>query len=164
MPESMRRHLLQVVVVMATALLLHHTGESVETELKGQLNTTQSQDNNDPQTDDLLPVDEGEKPEVLALFKPCTEEHEGYCVNGVCYYAPDLDSPSCRCKLAFMGSRCEQMQMKTYRLSTPEELIGVICGTLLLIICIALLIYCIWRKRIFKSSIPYKNSGQNNPA
>uniref|UniRef100_A0A4W4GTN7 EGF-like domain-containing protein n=1 Tax=Electrophorus electricus TaxID=8005 RepID=A0A4W4GTN7_ELEEL len=103
------------------------------------------------------------EPKVQPLLRPCNLELESYCLNGACYYAPDLDMLSCRCKPTFSGSRCEHEQLPAQRPSSPEEVIGITCGIFLLLTCIAVLLYCVWKKRVFKSPLSYKNTGQNNP-
>ncbi|KAK2898741.1 hypothetical protein QQF64_031991 [Cirrhinus molitorella] len=103
-----------------------------------------------------------EEPQVLAVQRPCRPEHEGFCVNGACTYSPDLDTPICRCDKAYSGVRCEHVMLDTQSLSSPEEIIGIICGVVLLLAFVLALMYCCLMKRCRKSSPPYKNCGSEN--
>ncbi|XP_016372475.1 epigen-like isoform X2 [Sinocyclocheilus rhinocerous] len=104
----------------------------------------------------------GEEPRVLAIQRPCGPEHEGFCVNGVCSYSSDLETPICRCDKMYSGVRCEHVILDTQRLSSPEEVIGISCGAVLLLGTIIAVMYCCLKKRCRKSSPPYKNCGSEN--
>uniref|UniRef100_A0A673H7H3 EGF-like domain-containing protein n=1 Tax=Sinocyclocheilus rhinocerous TaxID=307959 RepID=A0A673H7H3_9TELE len=89
----------------------------------------------------------GEEPRVLAIQRPCGPEHEGFCVNGVCSYSSDLETPICRCDKMYSGVRCEHVILDTQRLSSPEEVIGISCGAVLLLGTIIAVMYCCLKKR-----------------
>ncbi|XP_018946691.1 epigen-like isoform X2 [Cyprinus carpio] len=103
-----------------------------------------------------------EEPRVLAIQRPCGPEHEGFCSKGTCSYSSDLDTPICRCDKMFSGMRCEHAILDTHQLSSPEEVIGISCGVVLILGSIIGLMYCCLKKRCQKSSPPYKNYGSEN--
>ncbi|RXN18377.1 putative bifunctional methylenetetrahydrofolate dehydrogenase cyclohydrolase 2 [Labeo rohita] len=103
-----------------------------------------------------------EEPRVLAVQRPCGPKHEGFCFNGVCSYSSDLETPICRCNEMYSGVRCEHVIMDYKSLSSPEEIIGISCGVVLLLGFVIVLMYCCLQKRCQKSSPPYKNCGSEN--
>ncbi|CAM4715712.1 unnamed protein product [Leuciscus chuanchicus] len=103
-----------------------------------------------------------EQPRVLAIQTPCSPEHEGFCFNGVCSYSTELETPICRCKHMYSGVRCEHLLLDSHQFSSPEELIGISCGVVLLLGAIIGLMYFCLRKRCRKSSLPYKNYGSES--
>ncbi|XP_048067320.1 epigen isoform X2 [Megalobrama amblycephala] len=103
-----------------------------------------------------------EQPRVLAIQRPCGPEHEGFCFNGVCSYSSELDTPICRCNQMYSGMRCEHLLLDSRSFSSPEELIGISCGVVLLLVSIIGLMYFCLQKRCRKSSPPYKNYGSEN--
>ncbi|XP_056320322.1 epigen [Danio aesculapii] len=116
-------------------------------------NTTQSR---------LFSHENGEEPLALAVQRPCGPEHEGFCVNGVCSYSTELDTPICRCIEKYSGVRCEHVIMDARSLSSPEGVIGISCGVVLLLGMLAVLLYFCLKKRCQKSPPPYKNCGSEN--
>ncbi|KAG1973980.1 pro-neuregulin-4, membrane-bound isoform [Pimephales promelas] len=105
---------------------------------------------------------EEEQPRVLAVQTHCSPEHEGFCFNGVCSYSTELETPICRCNNMYSGVRCEHLLLDSHKFSSPEELIGISCGVVLLLGAIFGLAYFCIRKRCRKSSPPYKNYGSEN--
>ncbi|XP_072537289.1 epigen [Salminus brasiliensis] len=101
-----------------------------------------------------------EEPRVLAMQRPCGPEHEGYCVNGKCSYTHDLSTPTCMCDPTFSGPRCEHVLLTTLGLSQPEEIIGITCGVLLLLGCIAVLLCFSYKRRCWRS--PSLKKGQES--
>uniref|UniRef100_A0A671MTR6 EGF-like domain-containing protein n=1 Tax=Sinocyclocheilus anshuiensis TaxID=1608454 RepID=A0A671MTR6_9TELE len=61
------------------------------------------------------------------------------------------------CDKMYSGVRCEHVILDTQQLSSPEEVIGISCGVVLLLGIIVGLMYCCLKKRCRKSSPPYKN-------
>ncbi|XP_043103644.1 epigen isoform X2 [Puntigrus tetrazona] len=100
-----------------------------------------------------------EEPRVLAIQRPCGPKHEGYCFNGVCTYSSTLDTPICRCHKMYSGARCEHVIMDTHKSSSPEEVIGISCGVVLLLAFIVGLVGFCLKKRCQKSSPPYQSYG-----
>ncbi|XP_065128228.2 epigen [Paramisgurnus dabryanus] len=112
-------------------------------------------------TTQLFSNGSGEAPQVLAIQRPCGPKHEGYCLNGVCTFSPEMNTPICRCYPMYQGVRCEHITMTSTNLSRSEEVIGITCGVILLLgALVALIVYCYLWKR--KSSPPYKNYGSEN--
>ncbi|XP_067269626.1 epigen isoform X2 [Pseudorasbora parva] len=103
-----------------------------------------------------------EQPQVLAVQGPCGPEHEGFCFNGVCSYSSELDIPICRCNKLYSGMRCEHLLLDVHIFSSPEEVIGICCGVVLLLGAIIVLMYFCLQKRCQKPSLPYKNCGSEN--
>nr|XP_055024217.1 epigen isoform X1 [Misgurnus anguillicaudatus] len=125
----------------------------------GQINET-SEDVFLVNTTQLFSNGSGEAPQVLAIQRPCGREHEGFCLNGVCTFSPEMNTPICRCNPMYQGVRCEHVSM-IRKFSSPEEIIGITCGVILLLgALIVILVYCYLWKR--KSSPPYKNYGSEN--
>ncbi|XP_051510030.1 epigen [Myxocyprinus asiaticus] len=104
----------------------------------------------------------GQEPKVLAIQRPCGPEHDGFCVNGVCSFSSDFDTPICRCHQTYTGVRCEHMLLDTQSFSSHEEVIGISCGVVLLLGTLLGLLYCFLKKKCRKSSPPYKNYGSEN--
>uniref|UniRef100_A0AAY4CJN7 EGF-like domain-containing protein n=1 Tax=Denticeps clupeoides TaxID=299321 RepID=A0AAY4CJN7_9TELE len=89
-----------------------------------------------------------EEPRVLRLQTPCGSEHDGYCFNGMCFYAPDEGTPLCRCHATFSGERCEHIIiLENSRQSRQEEVIGISVGVSLLLCCLIIALYCCLKKR-----------------
>lgn len=110
----------------------------------------------------VLSAESAEEPQVLAVQKSCGPKHEGFCLNGACSYSSDLDIPICRCDKMYNGVRCENYILNSHQLSSPEGVIGIICGVVLLLGIVVGLMYCCLKKRCQKSSPPYKNYGFEN--
>ncbi|KAL7883920.1 hypothetical protein AOLI_G00066900 [Acnodon oligacanthus] len=148
MIQSVGRNLQHAVTAVAAVLLLY----SRTAEPAAEPNTTHS----------VELLTHGEEPQVLAMQRPCGPEHNSYCIHGTCSYAPDLHEPSCLCAPMFSGPRCEHVLFSTVGSTQPEEIIGITCGVLLLLGCVAVISYICYKKRCWKSSPPYKNYGQEN--
>ncbi|XP_066514949.1 epigen [Hoplias malabaricus] len=101
------------------------------------------------------------EPPVLAMVSPCGSEHNGFCLNGICSFYLELNSPRCHCNPTFSGERCEHVLLMISSGIQPEEIVGICCGVLLLLGFISILIYCCYKKRCCKSP-PSKNYGQNS--
>ncbi|KAJ8005555.1 hypothetical protein DPEC_G00119160 [Dallia pectoralis] len=112
-----------------------------------------------------LPVNESDKetPRVLKMSKPCKEKDKSYCLNGLCMYPADSDTPACTCPEHYTGSRCGLMSHKTTSIFTQtEEVIGVCVGVALFLCCLAAIIYCCVKRRCQKLYLPYKAYGGSN--
>ncbi|XP_030620989.1 epigen [Chanos chanos] len=117
---------------------------------------------NTSQTLETSTLGKGQEPQALHLIRPCGEEHSGFCFNGECTYPPDQDLPTCRCLPSYSGERCEHVALTTQGLSSPEEIIAVVAGVVLLICCVVGVTYCCIRKRCQKQSLPYKTYASEN--
>ncbi|KAJ8380920.1 hypothetical protein SKAU_G00016980 [Synaphobranchus kaupii] len=89
-------------------------------------------------------------PRVLKLLSLCSESDQQFCLNGQCFYHPDLNRPTCRCSQNFTGERCEHMLLDTQIEENREKLIAIGGGMALLLCCITAGIYCCLKKRCEK--------------
>ncbi|XP_023261833.1 epigen [Seriola lalandi dorsalis] len=105
-----------------------------------------------------------DEPLVLRSHRSCGSEHENYCENGgECMYPQDSDKPFCICTSSYSGTRCLFFSDHTYSLPELEQLIGISFGVVMLIIILAIMIYCFAQRRCIKSpplikSAPSKTS------
>uniref|UniRef100_A0A8C9VRZ2 EGF-like domain-containing protein n=1 Tax=Scleropages formosus TaxID=113540 RepID=A0A8C9VRZ2_SCLFO len=90
-------------------------------------------------------------PHALMLGSPCTGEIENFCMNGVCSYNLELNTPSCRCLPNFTGERCQHILLDSHSKESPEKLIAIGVGVALLLICLAGVLICCAKKRYSKS-------------
>ncbi|GAA6226464.1 epigen-like [Lates japonicus] len=96
-----------------------------------------------------------EEPRVQRTHKSCGSEHENYCENGgECMYPQDSDKPSCICKSPYSGARClfYDPSKPTRSLPEIEQLIGIIFGVVMVVLILAIIIYCIAYRRCVKSA------------
>ncbi|XP_055452398.1 epigen isoform X2 [Psammomys obesus] len=47
-----------------------------------------------------------EGPVALKFSHPCLEDHNSYCINGVCAFHHELKKAICRCFTGYTGERC----------------------------------------------------------
>ncbi|XP_077670465.1 epigen [Eretmochelys imbricata] len=97
-----------------------------------------------------------EEPIALKLMQSCLEEHDSYCINGLCAFHNELKKPICRCLTGYSGERCEHLTLNSYALNSYERYIAVGIGAGMLLSGIIALIYCYVRKRCGKLKSPYK--------
>ncbi|XP_078107326.1 epigen [Sander vitreus] len=91
------------------------------------------------------------KPRVLGLHRSCRSEHLTYCENGgECMYPQDSDKPSCICTSSYSGPRCLFFNDRTRTLPELEQLIAIIFGVAMLLIVLAIIIFCFAYKRCIK--------------
>ncbi|XP_034728665.1 epigen isoform X2 [Etheostoma cragini] len=91
------------------------------------------------------------KPRLLGLHRACRSEHEKYCENGgECMYPQDSDKPSCICTSSYTGPRCLFFNDRTHTLPELEQLIAIIFGVAMLIIVLAIIIFCLAYNRCIK--------------
>uniref|UniRef100_A0A3B4WL32 Epithelial mitogen homolog (mouse) n=1 Tax=Seriola lalandi dorsalis TaxID=1841481 RepID=A0A3B4WL32_SERLL len=85
---------------------------------------------------------------LLRSHRSCGSEHENYCENGgECMYPQDSDKPFCICTSSYSGTRCLFFSDHTYSLPELEQLIGISFGVVMLIIILAIMIYCFAQRR-----------------
>ncbi|XP_074922173.1 epigen [Chelonoidis abingdonii] len=101
-------------------------------------------------------VDYQEEPIALKFMQSCLEEHDSYCINGLCAFHSELKKPICRCLTGYNGERCEHLTLNSYALISYEHYIAVGIGAGMLLSGIIALIYCYVRKRCRKLKSPYK--------
>uniref|UniRef100_A0A8C4W1K7 Epithelial mitogen n=1 Tax=Gopherus evgoodei TaxID=1825980 RepID=A0A8C4W1K7_9SAUR len=95
-----------------------------------------------------------EEPIALKFMQSCLEEHDSYCINGLCAFHSELKKPICRCLTGYNGERCEHLTLNSYALNSYEHYIAVGIGTGMLLSGIIALIYCYVRKRYGKRCFP----------
>ncbi|KAG9270610.1 epigen [Astyanax mexicanus] len=148
MPQCVMKNLLQhAVSALATVLLLFST------------TAEPAEPSNSTHMPELFT--HNEEPRVLALQRPCGAQHESYCINGTCSYINDLTMPQCKCDPNFSGPRCEHFILNTVVHSQPEEIVGITCGVLLLLVCIACLLCFSYKRRCWRS-LPLKKGQENS--
>ncbi|XP_036708601.1 epigen isoform X3 [Balaenoptera musculus] len=49
-------------------------------------------------------------PIALRLSHPCLEDHNSYCINGVCAFHHELEKAICRCFTGYTGERCLKLK------------------------------------------------------
>ncbi|TFK04188.1 putative bifunctional methylenetetrahydrofolate dehydrogenase/cyclohydrolase 2 [Platysternon megacephalum] len=87
-----------------------------------------------------------EEPIALKLMQSCLEEHDSYCINGLCAFHSELKKPICRCLTGYNGERCEHLTLNSYALNSYEHYIAVGIGAGMLLSGIIALIYCYVRE------------------
>nr|XP_033796344.1 epigen isoform X2 [Geotrypetes seraphini] len=87
---------------------------------------------------------------------PCLEEHQSYCIHGLCSFHKDLSLRICRCFSGYTGERCEHLTLNLHSTDSRVNYIAVGVGVGLLISGIIAFIYCIVQMRCLKSKSPYK--------
>ncbi|XP_004681272.1 PREDICTED: epigen isoform X3 [Condylura cristata] len=50
---------------------------------------------------------------ALKFSHPCLEDHNNYCINGVCAFHHELEKAICRCFTGYTGERCECLKLKS---------------------------------------------------
>ncbi|XP_006898512.1 PREDICTED: epigen isoform X2 [Elephantulus edwardii] len=58
-------------------------------------------------------ADATERPITLKFSPPCLEDHNSYCINGVCTFHQELEKAICRCLTGYTGERCECLKLKS---------------------------------------------------
>nr|XP_020011269.1 epigen isoform X2 [Castor canadensis] len=51
-----------------------------------------------------------EGPIALKFSHPCLEDHNSYCINGVCAFNHELKKAICRCFTGYTGERCLKLK------------------------------------------------------
>ncbi|MGH0124706.1 UNVERIFIED_CONTAM: hypothetical protein FKN15_024502 [Acipenser sinensis] len=89
-------------------------------------------------------------PRVLELLSPCSEDDQGFCMNGICSYHRELNTPTCRCHKDYTGERCQHLLLDSHTEEGPEKFIAIGVGILLLIGGTMGVLYCCIKKRCHK--------------
>ncbi|KAM7415856.1 hypothetical protein PAMA_018088 [Pampus argenteus] len=140
-----RQTCLEKAILAAVAVLLFSTaGQCAQLTTPALANSflnTQLNDSSD------------EEPRVLRLHRSCTSEHDNYCSNGgKCMYPQDSDKPSCICTSSYSGPRCMFYSEPSRSLPELEQLIAIGFGVAIIIIILAIILYCFAYKRCIKSA------------
>ncbi|XP_027455577.1 epigen isoform X4 [Zalophus californianus] len=56
------------------------------------------------------PIDYTEGPIALKFSHPCLEDHNSYCINGVCAFHHELEKAICTCFTGYTGERCLKLK------------------------------------------------------
>ncbi|XP_006871625.1 PREDICTED: epigen isoform X4 [Chrysochloris asiatica] len=56
-------------------------------------------------------IDYVEGPIALKFSPPCLEDHNSYCINGVCAFHHELEKAICRCLTGYTGERCLKLKL-----------------------------------------------------
>ncbi|XP_033889979.3 epigen-like isoform X1 [Acipenser ruthenus] len=97
-----------------------------------------------------------EMPRLLELQSPCTEDDQSFCMNGICSYHRELNTPTCRCTKDYTGERCHHLLLDSHTEEGPERCIAIGVGILLLIGGTMGVLYCCITKRCKKQKSPYQ--------
>ncbi|KAM9360141.1 epigen-like [Symphorus nematophorus] len=136
---------------VAVLLLLTTTGQSAMLTDNLQTTATPVLSNSAPTTQ--LDNSSMEGPRVLRSHRSCGSEHENYCENGgECMYPQDNDKPFCICTSSYSGPRCLFFSDQTRSPLEVEQLIAISFGAFMVILALAIIIYCFAYKRCIKSS------------
>ncbi|CAK6950803.1 epigen-like [Scomber scombrus] len=145
---------LEKAIFAAVAVVLFATaGQSAV--LTDNLQTTTTPALSDSSLTTQLDNSSVEGPRVLRSHRSCESEHENYCGNGgKCMYPQDSDQPSCICTSSYTGPRCMFYNQSEPSRVPPEleQLIAIGFGVTIIIIVLALIIYCFAYKRCVKSA------------
>ncbi|XP_022361954.1 epigen isoform X3 [Enhydra lutris kenyoni] len=55
-------------------------------------------------------IDYTEGPIALKFSHPCLEDHNSYCINGVCAFHHELEKAICTCFTGYTGERCLKLK------------------------------------------------------
>ncbi|XP_008570693.1 PREDICTED: epigen isoform X1 [Galeopterus variegatus] len=92
---------------------------------------------------------------ALKFSHPCLEDHNSYCINGVCAFHHELEKAICRCFTGYTGERCEHLTLTSYAVDSYEKYIAIGIGVGLLISAFLAIFYCYIRKRCLRLTSPY---------
>ncbi|XP_012660787.2 epigen [Otolemur garnettii] len=100
---------------------------------------------------------------ALRFSHPCLEDHNSYCINGVCAFHHELAKAICRCFTGYTGERCEHLTLTSYAVDSQEKYIAVGIGVGLLLSGFLAIFYCYIRKRCLKTKSPYNICSGGRP-
>uniref|UniRef100_A0ABI7X4T0 EGF-like domain-containing protein n=1 Tax=Felis catus TaxID=9685 RepID=A0ABI7X4T0_FELCA len=95
-------------------------------------------------------TDYTEGPIALKFSHPCLEDHNSYCINGVCAFHHELEKAICRCFTGYTGERCEHLTLTSYAVDSYEKYIAIGIGVGLLLSGFLAIFYCYITKRYEK--------------
>ncbi|XP_027795524.2 epigen isoform X1 [Marmota flaviventris] len=107
--------------------------------------------------------DYAEGPIALRFSHPCLEDHNSYCINGMCAFHHELEKAICRCYTGYTGERCEHLTLTSYAVDSYEKYIAIGIGVGLLISGFLAIFYCYIRKRCLKLKSPYNICSGGRP-
>lgn len=74
-------------------------------------------------------------------FSECPTNYKHYCINGVCRFVKEQNTPSCRCESGHIGSRCEYREF-IYQDRDKIVIACVVAGLVILILFIVFICIC----------------------
>ncbi|XP_037685905.1 epigen isoform X1 [Choloepus didactylus] len=104
-----------------------------------------------------------EEPRALKFSHPCLEDHNSFCINGVCVFHHELEKVICRCFTGYTGERCEHLTLTSYAVDSYEKYIAIGIGVGLLLSGFLAIFYCYIRKRCLKFKSPYNVCSGGRP-
>ncbi|XP_051960462.1 probetacellulin-like [Xyrauchen texanus] len=82
-------------------------------------------------------------------FSKCPKEYMHFCINGACRFVKEQNTPSCRCEIGFIGSRCEHSDFSF--LVGERKKIVIVCAIAGLVFLILLIVFiCICKQKRYK--------------
>ncbi|XP_017516693.2 epigen [Manis javanica] len=100
---------------------------------------------------------------ALRFSHPCLEDHNSYCINGVCAFHHELEKAICRCFTGYTGERCEHLTLTSYAMDSYEKYIAIGIGVGLLLSGFLAIFYCYIRKRCLNLKSPYNVCSGGRP-
>ncbi|XP_012875624.1 PREDICTED: epigen isoform X5 [Dipodomys ordii] len=100
---------------------------------------------------------------ALKFSHPCLEDHNSYCINGVCAFHHELEKAICRCFTGYTGERCEHLTLTSYAVDSYEKYIPIGIGVGLILSSFLAMFYCYIRKRCLKLKSPYNICSGGKP-
>ncbi|XP_051956259.1 probetacellulin-like [Xyrauchen texanus] len=76
-------------------------------------------------------------------FSKCPKEYKHFCINGVCRFVEDQNTPSCRCENGYIGSRCEYID-QYFQVAERNKIViaCVVAGLVFLVLLIVFICIC----------------------
>ncbi|KAM9678544.1 epigen isoform 1-T1 [Trichechus inunguis] len=108
-------------------------------------------------------ADYTEGPIALKFSPPCLEDHNSYCINGVCAFHHELEKAICRCLTGYTGERCEHLTLTSYAVDSYEKYIAIGTGVGLLLSSFFAIFYCYIKKRCLKLKSLYSVCSGGRP-
>ncbi|XP_067232123.1 probetacellulin [Chanodichthys erythropterus] len=76
-------------------------------------------------------------------FSKCPKEYQHYCIQGVCRFVKEQNTPSCRCEAGYIGTRCEYLDLGFHVGERRKIVIAcVVAGLVFLILLIVFICVC----------------------
>ncbi|KAM7326519.1 hypothetical protein ACRRTK_014997 [Alexandromys fortis] len=148
--QNMALGVAMVVCLLFKAMAAALTEEEAEVRMAPPIPAPQSNRTvNDTEADYI------EEPVALKFSHPCLEDHNSYCINGMCAFHHELERAICRCFTGYTGERCEHLTLTSYAVDSYEKYIAIGIGVGLLISALLAVLYCYVRKRCLNLKSPY---------
>ncbi|XP_073680615.1 probetacellulin [Garra rufa] len=88
-------------------------------------------------------TDSNDDPKWSGHFSECPKEYTHYCIHGVCRFVKEQNTPSCRCEIGYIGTRCEYLDLD-YHVGERRKIViaCVVAGLVFLILLIIFICVC----------------------